>query len=256
MSAVIGRINRSRNRTISISSFHGDDEIQLVGVLIASPTTETRHQRRRPSLGISIRGRQFQGRRQRPTRIPASFLVVPPGEPATPAPNVLNSQRSLPRYQREVPRSSFRSERRRYSPPSPSVPSHAVIRQVNRASPIDLPRPTTPPLVNQVVPPVNGVFECAICMERLSCPATIIENNDNQPNAANNPGEQGEDPGLGVLEIIDDIEYRVFYNPNIPRPRRRIAVNLADVNPKEIMATPCGHMYHHYCIQKWFNEQG
>jgi len=266
MSAIARRVStRSRNRTVLVlpSSSDRDADVQLEDLV--SPPPARASERIRARGVVAIRGRRVRVSNPRAARIQSSAPVVIPGQPATPPPIVVPSPRPLPRVRIVGPRGGRRPQARRHnSPPPPPTPPRRVER-VNAVPLVDIRGTPAQPVANELVPLVKGNFECVVCMEFLSAPATIMENNQNQPNAADNPGVQGGFPELGVFAInllaefngdmnIDHHHHMAY--ANFPRPGRRSTVNLAQINPLDVMTTPCGHMYHAYCIQKWFAEQG
>jgi len=263
MSAIARRVStRSRNRTVLTSSSESDADVLLEDLVSPPPARASGRVRARGV--VPIRGRRARVSNPRAARIQAPAPVVIPGQPATPPPIVVASPRPPPRVRRAGPRGGRRPQARSHnSPPAPPPPTPPRrVERVNAVPLVDISGTPAPPVAKEVVPAVKGSFECVVCMECLSAPATIMENNQNQPNAADNPGAQGGFPELGVFainliaEFNGDINIENPIYANFPRPGRRSTVNLAQINPRDIMTTPCGHMYHAYCIQKWFAEQG
>lgn len=84
--------------------------------------------------------------------------------------------------------------------------------------------------LNMTVGLGGAPFECIVCLENLDSPATVSEV---VPDPNGNP------------------------NPHYPNSRKNLALNkLRNLDVREIVTTVCGHMYHSYCVQKWFAEQG
>jgi hypothetical protein len=87
-------------------------------------------------------------------------------------------------------------------------------------------------------------FECAVCLENLASPTTILEEN-----------EAAYDARIAAVNLMNAaMEGNVGADGQVVIDPPAVSA-LRDINPREIAATNCGHIYHKYCIEKWFSDQ-
>jgi hypothetical protein len=91
---------------------------------------------------------------------------------------------------------------------------------------------------------VQNNFECVVCLENLANPTSLGENEDNSQ-------EQTGDVGVVATTAAGAA--------SAARARATAAAKkkaLLAIDHREIASTNCGHIFHKYCITKWFNLQG
>lgn len=113
------------------------------------------------------------------------------------------------------------------------------------------------------------VFECIVCYESLDSAAPVTEQNNGDNNDGAMQNQHNQNPNVAPVAAAaaggQDADPIAIPMPLVNPIRRRQPASgaalrrenaLAQIDPTEIVTTSCGHMYHRYCLQKWFNEQG
>jgi hypothetical protein len=212
---------------------------------------------------------------------PAAALLPPPAPPETGArtpqtpPGVDAVINAVVRRAPRAPRRPLQTARRGARAPVPA--RHQLATRAGRpsvgrggtvaaAAPANSPAaaraPAPPPMNHALNRSVNNRvnLECIVCLENLDSAATVMEEpgNEVQEGAGDEQRQMLVNDFAAIMGYPGGIR-NPFYGPQgpiiPPNVNGRIRVGrggvvLADIDPREIAATPCGHMYHKYCIER------